>query len=292
MRIAVCVKWVPDPEYPLQAGPAGIQLEEAGLTYMLGQTDLVACEAAVRLKESTSATVSLFTAGTGDAEAGLRAALALGGDDATRVELAASGLDSSVRAGLLLGAAIAREPVDLVICGARSSDSGSGAVPAIIAEELGLPLVTNVTSIGGTKVLDVGRRLGGGRRQVVRVEGPAVITVEESLCEPRYPSVIARRRAERVSIAVRTARDLGVELPPPALSLVQLQGPRPLAAKLVAPSPEMGARQRLAYILAGGAGEKRTPSRLEGPVAAQVDQLLAFLGANGLLRPQPQGGAS
>lgn len=290
MRIAVCVKWVPDPEYPLQAGPAGIQLDSPGLTYMLGQTDMVACEAAIRLKEAATATVSLFTTGAGESEAGLRAALALGADDATRVELVANGLDSSVRAGRLLGAAIAREPVDLVICGARSSDGGSGAVPAIIAEELGLPLVTNVTSISGTKVLEVERRVGGGRRQVVRIEGPAVITVEDSLCEPRYPSVIARRRAERASIAVCTAPNLGIELLPPALSLVQLQGPRPLAARLVAPPPEMGARQRLAYILAGGQGEKRTPSRLEGPVAAQVEQLLAFLGANGLLRAQ--GGAS
>lgn len=291
MRIAVCVKWVPDPEYPLQAGPAGIELESAGLTRMLGPVDMVACEAAVRLKETASATVSLFTAGGADAEAGLRTALALGADEATRVDLAANGFDSSVRVGRLLAAAIAREPVDLVVCGARSSDSGSGAVPATIADQLGLPLVTNAISLTGTNVLEIERRLGGGRRQLVRVEGPAVITVEENLCEPRYPSVVARRRAERTAVAVCTAADLGVELSPAALSLVRLQGPRPLAARLVAPPPEMAARQRLAYILTGGAGEKRTPSRLEGPVTAQVDQLLAFLGANGLLRAQ-HGGAS
>ncbi len=283
MRIAVCVKWVPDPEYPLQAGPTGVSLDTPGLTYMVSPVDMVACEAAVQLKEATAATVGLFTAGSDDSEAGLRAAFALGADEATRVAFDDSGLSGGVRAGRLLAAAIGRDAADFVICGSRSSDSGSGAVPATIAEVLGMPLVTNVVSIRGKEALEVERRLSGGRRQVVRVQAPAVLTVEESLCEPRYPSVVARRRADRAEISVRTAAALGIDMPTPALMLVRLQGPRPLSARLVAPPPEMGARQRLAYVLAGGPDQKRASSRLEGPAAAQADQLVAFLRANGAL---------
>lgn len=284
MRIAVCVKWVPDPEYPLQAGPTGVRLDTPGLTHMVSPVDMVACEAAVRLKEASAATLALFTVGSGASEAGLRTAFALGADEATRVASTDGGLSGGTRAGRLLAAAIARDPVDFVICGWRSSDSGSGAVPATIAERLGMPLVTNVVSIRGKDVLEIDRRLDGGRRQVVRVQAPAVLTVEESLCKPRYPSIIARKRADRATVSVLTPGELGVELPASTLTLVRLQGPRPLSARLVAPPARMGARERLAYILAGGPDQRRASSRLDGALSEQVDQLLAFLSANGVLQ--------
>ena len=103
--------------------------------------------------------------------------------------------------------------------------------------------------------------------------------------------MIARRKADRVAILVRTPQELGIELMPTALRLVRLQGPRPLAAKLVAPPAGMGARQRLAYVIAGGPDQKRSSSRLEGPVAAQADQLIAFLKSTNVLHAASHGGA-
>lgn len=282
MRIAVCIKWVPDPEYPVRASADGVRLDGPGVTYMASPLDMVGCEAAVRLKEAAGGTVSLFTAGTEAADAGLRSGIAIGADDATRVSFASGGLSGGTRAGILLAAAIATQTPDVVVCGSQSPDSGSGTVPATIAERLGLPLVANVVTIRGLGPLEVERRLEGGRRQVLRIRGPAVLAVEESVCEPRYPSVLARRKADRTAITVRTPAELGVDLPEPALALVRLQGPRPLAARLVAPPPELPARERLAYILAGGPDPKRVSRRLEGPVSAVVDQLLAFLTANGV----------
>jgi electron transfer flavoprotein beta subunit len=289
MKIAVCIKWVPDPEYPLRASADGLKLEAPGLTYMVSPLDMVACEAAVRLKEAAGGTVSLFTAGPETADAGLRSGLALGADDATRVDFTGGGLSGGTRVGRLLAAAIARETADVIVCGTRSPDSGSGAVPATIAERLSMPLVTNVVSVSGLGPLEIERRLEGGRRQLVRVQPPVVIAVEESLCDPRYPSVLARRKADRATITLRTAGELGVAVPEPAVKLVQLQGPRPLAARLVAPAPELPARERLAYILAGGPDQKRVSSRLEGPVSAVIDQLLAFLAANGVVNGENGG---
>jgi len=75
VKIAVCIKWVPDPEYPLRATADGLSLDAPGLTYMASPLDMVACEAGVRLKEAAGGSVSLFTAGPEAADAGLRAAL-------------------------------------------------------------------------------------------------------------------------------------------------------------------------------------------------------------------------
>jgi electron transfer flavoprotein beta subunit len=281
MRIAVCVKWVPDPEFPLQATAGGLSLESSGLVHMVDPIDMVACEAAVRLKEQASGHVSFLTVAFPAADAGLRSALALGGDEAVRIEPPEGDFGSSIRAGHLLAAAITLSPVDLIICGARSSDSGSGAVPAVIAEALGLPLVTNVIAIGSGSAIQATRRIGGGRRQVVEIAGPAVLGVEPSLCEPRYPSVMARTRAAKAPINTLKAADLGIALPAPSLSLVKLQGPRPNTTRIIYPPQEAAARDRIRYILAGGPDQKRSSSRLDGPVSAQVDQLLAFLRESG-----------
>ncbi len=291
VKIAVCIKWVPDPEYPLRATADGLSLDAPGLTYMASPLDMVACEAGVRLKEAAGGSVSLFTAGPEAADAGLRAALSLGADDATRVSFAGGGLSGGTRTGRLLAAAIALEVPDVILCGTRSPDSGSEAVPASIAELLGMPLVTNVVSVSGMGPLEIERRLEGGRRQTLRVQPPVVIAVEESLCDPRYPSVLARRKADRAAITLRTAAELG-------LRSRSRRNARAAAGAATAQRPPCGAsaptpaRERLAYILAGGPDQKRSSNRLEGPVPAVIDQLLAFLTANGVVNRENGGHGS
>jgi len=282
MKIAVCMKWVPDPEYPFQATIDGIRLDTPGLTYLANPLDMVACEAAVRLRELAGGTVTVVTVGPAAADAGLRAGLALGADAATRIAFENGGIDGGDSAARLLASAISADSPDVIICGVRSSDSGSGAVPAILAERLGIPLVTNVVSLAGAAPLEIERRMDGGRRQQIQVHPPVAITVEASLCDPRYPSVLSRRKADRAVIDVRTSGELGVVLPERSVRLVRLQGPRPLTARLVAPPAELPARGRLAYVLAGGPEQNRTSKRLDGSTPAVVEQLLAFLAANGV----------
>ncbi|PWB45538.1 MAG: hypothetical protein C3F10_06070 [Dehalococcoidia bacterium] len=282
MRIAVCVKWVPDPEYPFQATIGGVHLDAPGLTYLANPLDMVACEAGVRLKELAGGTVKVVTVGPEAAESALRSGLALGADSATRVEFEGDGLVAGDPTARLLAAVLASDPPDVIICGARSSDSGSGTVPVFLAERLDRPLVTNVVSLSGVGPLEVERRMEGGRRQLLQVHPPAAITVEESLCDPRYPSVLARRKADRTPIEVFTPGQLGVDLPDRSVTLIRLQGPRPLAARLVSPPAGLLARGRLAFVMAGGPDQKRSSRRLEGPTPLVVDQLLAYLDANGV----------
>lgn len=282
MRIAVCVKWVPDPEYPFQATIEGVHLDSPGLTYLPNSLDMVACEAAVRLKEVAGGTVKVVTVGPAGAESAIRSGLALGADSATRVEFDDGGLGAEDRTARLLAAVLAFDPPDVIFCGARSSDFGSGTVPVFLAERLDRPLVTNVVSISGVGPLDIERRMEGGRRQLLQVHPPVAIAVEESLCDPRYPSVLARHKADRIPIEVFTPNQLNVDSPGRSVTLKRLQGPRPIAARLVAPPPELPARGRLAFVMAGGPDQKRSSKRLEGPTAIVVDQLLEYLHANGV----------
>lgn len=289
MKIAVCIKQVPDPDFPFQASSRGVQLDAPGLTHLANPLDLVAAEAAMRLKETAGGSVTVLTAGPAAAESALRAGAALGADAAKRIDFDGDGPAGSGTAARLLAAALAADPPDVVFCGARSSDSGSGASPIALAERLGWPLVTNAVALRGSGPLEVERRLDGGRRQLVQVDLPVVITVEGSLCEPRYPSVLARHKADRMGIEVLSPGQLGVDLPARSVTLNRLQGPRPLAARLVAPPEELPARSRLQFILAGGPDQKRTSKRLEGPVPAIVDQLLAYFAANGVSRAGGRG---
>lgn len=283
MKLAVCMKWVPDPEYPFQASVGGVRLDAPGLTYLANQLDMVACETGIRLKETTGGTVTVVTVGPVAAESALRSGVAMGADVAKRIEFNNDVSGGSERIACLLASALGEDAPDVIVCGARSSDSGSGTVPIILAERLGRPLVANVTSLEGGDVLKIERRMDGGHRQLIQVSPPVVITVEESLCDPRYPSVVARHKAGRMTIDVRTPMQLGVDFPVQSISFKHLQGPRPLSARLVAPPPELGARGRLAYVLAGGPDQKRTPKQLDGPVPAVVDQLMAYLAANGVI---------
>ena len=283
MKIAACIKWVPDPDYPLPSTASGVRLDVPGLTYMASPVDMVACEAAVRLKEGADGSVNLVTAGPAASEAALRSGLALGADHATRLDVGVGGFTDATRTARVLATALAMEAPDIIVCGSRSPDSGAGAVPAMVAEWLGMPLVTHVVSITGMNPLVVERRLEGGRREVLHVQPPVVIAVEESLCEPRYPPVLARRKADRADITVRSPAELGIDVPESAVTLVRLQGPRPLATRLVAPPHELSARERLAYVLAGGPDQRRTASRLEGPPSVVIDQVLSFLEENGAI---------
>jgi electron transfer flavoprotein beta subunit len=284
VRIAVCVKWVPDPESPTPIKADDGAEAPDDLAHVASPIDLVACEAALRVKEAAGGTVALYAAGPEAAEKGLRGALALGGDEAARVAFDGGGLAGGVRVARLLAAAIANSGTpDLVVCGTRSPDSGTGIVPAALAEYLGLPYVGGVVRIEpGREEIELERRLDGGRREVVRARPGLVVGVEPSLCQPRYPALLARRKAERAPIPVVTAADLGVVDDAGPLQPAGLHPPRPRLAQLVAPPPSLSARERLAFILAGGAAQNRTPSRLSGATASVVEELLKFLQASGV----------
>jgi electron transfer flavoprotein beta subunit len=179
--IAVCWKWV----------AAGDDERWAGVS----ESDRAALEVALRMAGAAGEAVTVVTLGPAGAEAGLREALAVGATRAVRVD-ASPDLDSATVAAAL--AAVVAGAA-WVLCGDASADRGSGAVPAFLAAELGaaqaLGLVAVDTDRDPVRVI---RRLDGGRREVLDVVAPAVLSLEGAVAR-------LRRAALPAELAARTA---------------------------------------------------------------------------------------
>ncbi len=209
MKIAVCVKAVPDAAIGRRIDPGTRRLDRTG-DLALSDFDLHAVEAALRLREAAGegevVVVSLGPEGAADA---LRKTLAMGADRCVRItDGAFAGADLGVTARAL-AAALEREQAGLVLFGQQSADGDGACLWAAVAELLGLPAISQVSE------LDLGDGTVTGRRQTeygyerIRARVPAVVAVSDSLNEPRYPSLKGIMGAKSKPQEVLTASDLG-----------------------------------------------------------------------------------
>jgi electron transfer flavoprotein beta subunit len=207
MRIAVALKHVPlRVEVDALTGAVDTVEREAGLSY----ADQAALEWALVIAEAWAAEVEAISVGPPTADAVLRDALAVGAHRAVRVESAADPSSAAVAGSI---AAFARD-AQLVVCGDYSLDRGSGSVPAFIAAELGVGQALGLVGItvGEPGSLHVVRRLDGGRRELLTVRGPAVISVEGSTARLRRGTLKASLAATRAVIEVVGHTSASLEL--------------------------------------------------------------------------------
>ncbi len=162
--IAVCIKWI-----------------DSSATGGLSSADEAAIEMALRHGAAMHTSVIAVTVGGPAADRGLRDALACGATTAIRVD-APDDMDSA-------SVAVALSPVvahsAAVWCGDYSSDRGTGSVPAFLAGRLKRQQALGLVGVEFSEPLRVTRRLDGGRREVLRVTGPAVLSVEGSVARLR-----------------------------------------------------------------------------------------------------------
>lgn len=209
MNIVVCVKQVPDTEAPIRIKPDGSGIDEMGLNLVMNYYDEHATEAGLRLKEQFGGTVTLIAAGRERTKEALRTGLAMGADEAMLIT--GPGLEQSDHLGTarVLAAAIKALPHDLVICGKLSTDDNASIVGPALAELLGLPQATAIAHLevdaSATTAL-VHREVEGGV-EILEVPLPALLTVERSLNEPRYPSLPGIMKAKRKEIKTSTPTD-------------------------------------------------------------------------------------
>ncbi|HYM90391.1 MAG TPA: electron transfer flavoprotein subunit beta/FixA family protein [bacterium] len=212
MNIVVCIKHVPDTEAPIRIRADGGGVDESGLPFVVNYYDEHGIEEALRIKERLGGTVTLVTAGPARAAQALRTGLAMGADAAIHIEDPV--LDDADHLGVAraLAAAISAQGCDLVLCGKLATDDNAGVVGPALAEFLGFPQATAVTKLElGAGTATVHREVEGAI-EVLQVALPAVITVERSINEPRYPSLPGIMRAKRTPITQRTLGDLGLTL--------------------------------------------------------------------------------
>jgi electron transfer flavoprotein beta subunit len=238
VRILVCVKQVPDGESEFRVAEAGKGFDEAGILFGMNAYDEYAVEEAVQIKEDRPRVeITALTVGPRRAEAVVRRALELGADHGAHlVTESGQGMDSLQIASRI--ASFARgKGFDLILCGVMSEDEQSCQTGPMAAALLGLPCATTVISeeiLEGEQRVRVERELEGGRRQVVELPLPAVLTVQSGINRPRYPSLSNKLRARKQELleidSLQTSPDRKCQelvrtcLPPPSKTGVFLEG--------------------------------------------------------------------
>jgi electron transfer flavoprotein beta subunit len=209
MKIAVCLKQVPDGR--LRILPGELRLDRGG-PGDLNSVDRYAIEAAVRIKEATagSEVVAVSMGPEGVAEC-LRTALALGADRAALVsDPAAAGSDLLATAKVLAGV-LAREQPDLTLFGQQSADGGGGLLWAAIADLLRLPFASQAAELEvQDNTVQVSRQTEIGD-EVITVGLPALISVGDSINEPRYTSLKGVMAAKKKPLEILSLADLGLD---------------------------------------------------------------------------------
>ncbi len=216
-NIVVLIKQVPDTWSERKLTDGDFTLDREAADAVLDEINERAVEEALLIKEKeaadgTESTVTVLTAGPERATEAIRKALSMGADKA--VHLLDDGMHGSdvVQTGWALARALGTvEGTELVIAGNEATDGVGGAVPAIIAEYLGLPQLTHLrkVSVEGGKV--TGERETDDGVFTVEAPLPAVVSVTEKINEPRFPSFKGIMAAKKKEVTTLTLAEIGVE---------------------------------------------------------------------------------
>ncbi len=207
------MKQVPDTNAEKTFDASTKRLNRTTIENILNPFDEYAIEEALRLKEQLGGdtTVTILTMAPESGREVVRKALAMGADDAAMLSAAEVGGSDTMATAYVLAAALKKIGFDLVLTGTQSTDAINSAVPAAIAEHLGVPCLTyarKVTVKDGK--IEIQRETESG---YLRVEAslPALVSVTKSANEPRYPSLKGIMGAKKKEIKALTLADIGAD---------------------------------------------------------------------------------
>ncbi len=220
MKILVCISHVPDTTSKIAFTDGNTKFDQAGVQYIIGPYDDYALARAVELKESLGATVTVLNVGEASTEPTIRKALAIGADDAIRVN--ADPVDSVFVAKQI--AAIAKqEQYDLILMGRESIDYNSGVVHGIVGSMLDIPSVSPVMSLDiEGKTVKMSREIEGGK-EFIEADLPLVAGCQEPIAEWKIPNMrgimTARSKplkvVDPVALDVEVSKVISFDNPPP-----------------------------------------------------------------------------
>ncbi|TLN09239.1 electron transfer flavoprotein subunit beta/FixA family protein [bacterium] len=215
MLVVVCIKQVPSStKVKINPETNTLMRDQAGT--IVNPFDEFAVEEAVRVVERHGGEAIALSMGPPQAEEALRAALEQGCDRAYLVsDRAFAGADTLATSHTLAAAIKKIEAelgkVDLIICGKQAIDGDTGQVGPSLAVRLGIPPLSYVSKIIGINLeagkITAERSLEDGK-EVVRSDLPAVLTVLKNINIPRYPSLLAKRKAKQKSVDKLGLKDL------------------------------------------------------------------------------------
>jgi len=190
MKILICLSNVPDTTTKVKFIDGNSSLDKTGIQWIINPWDELALTRALELKENSGASVekvSVITVGANNADPTIRKALAIGADNAFRVN--AEPMDDYFVAAQI-AEVVEKENYDIILCGIESSDYNGSAVGGMLSELLGYPSVSAVSqlNIEGGDVL-ITREIDGGK-EVVTVSAPMVAIVQKGIAkEPRIAAM-------------------------------------------------------------------------------------------------------
>jgi electron transfer flavoprotein beta subunit len=210
MKIAVCVKQVPDAAAPKRLDPQTKRLDRS-VEGAINPFDVHAVEEALRIKEGgDGGEVVLVSMGPAKAAESLRKALAMGADRVVLVtDEAAQGSDL-LGTAKALAAALEREEADLILFGQQSSDSDGAVLWAAVAEKLRRPVISQAAELILADGKVRGKRQTEFGYDVIEAPLPAVVAVSDAINEPRYPSLKGIMGAKSKPQETVTASELGL----------------------------------------------------------------------------------
>jgi electron transfer flavoprotein beta subunit len=211
VRIAICVKEVPDPTAEKRIDPATKRLVRNGET-TLNPYDRHAIEAAVQIKEGgTDAEITVVCVAPESANRTVDRALAQGGDRSVHIaDDAVAGSDLLGTARVLAGA-LGREDFDLILLGQQAADSECYVMAALVAELLGRPCITQAASIELADGHVVVKRQVETGYDTVKAPLPCVVSVSDAINEPRYPPLPAIMGAKKKPHERFTLAEIGID---------------------------------------------------------------------------------
>jgi electron transfer flavoprotein beta subunit len=210
MKIVVLVKQVPDSGAERNLRSDDNTVDRGSANNVINEMDEYAIEEALRLQEAHGGEVVVLTMGPDRATEAIRKALSMGPDGAVHVVDDALHGSCAVATSKVLATAIAQQNADLVLCGAESTDGRVQVLPHMIAERLGIAALTGARKLtvdGST--LTIERQTDEGY-EVVTAATPAVVSVWDTINEPRYPSFKGIMAAKKKPLQTLSLADLGI----------------------------------------------------------------------------------
>ena len=255
MKIAVCVKYVPDAQGDRRFA-ADHTTDRAGVDGLLSELDEYAIEAALQLAEAADdASVTVVTVGPEAATDAVRRALQMGAGAGVHVLDDALHGSDALATSTVLAAALRTLEFDVVLTGMASTDAGMSVVPAVLAEQLNLPLLTFAESVTIDGSIVRIERDSDAFSEVIEASLPALVSVTDHANTPRYPSFKGIMAAKKKPVSTLSLADLGIGADQVGLSnawtAVQSVTARPPRAKgQVITDDGTGGSQLVAYLAA------------------------------------------
>jgi electron transfer flavoprotein beta subunit len=206
MKLAVCIKRVPDMELRFSIAGDRKSLDQGGLKYEMGDFDGYALEVALQLVEKQGpGEVVIVSVGPDGVQEILRKGLAMGATRGVQLKTDEVPFD-----GLAIARALAAElkdgGYDLILFGRMATDTASGTVGPMTGELLGLPCVTAISNLEIAAGRGIARRDLEGASETVQFPLPAVLTIDEGIARPRLASLKGIMTAKKKPLEVKPAQ--------------------------------------------------------------------------------------